>query len=66
MEAMRATQNSVGTWGMWEMAGPEMEASKRKEDPSTCSPTRKPTAASMAVVLKKGNEKRKKGRVREN
>mmetsp|Transcript_7962 Transcript_7962/g.9087 ORF Transcript_7962/g.9087 Transcript_7962/m.9087 type:complete len:169 (-) Transcript_7962:8-514(-) len=31
------------------MAGPEIDASNKNELPSTCSPTKKPTAASMAT-----------------
>eukprot|EP01083_Nonionella_stella_P317287 1154379_1 len=31
------------------MAGPEMEASNKKEDPSTFSPTKNPTTASIAT-----------------
>mmetsp|Transcript_4156 Transcript_4156/g.7555 ORF Transcript_4156/g.7555 Transcript_4156/m.7555 type:complete len:209 (+) Transcript_4156:269-895(+) len=49
MAMVSANQNPTGTWDKWVMAGPDTWASKRKEDPSTASPTRKPTAASMAT-----------------
>mmetsp|Transcript_11625 Transcript_11625/g.33461 ORF Transcript_11625/g.33461 Transcript_11625/m.33461 type:complete len:222 (-) Transcript_11625:135-800(-) len=49
MATVRAIQNPAGTWARWVMAGPEIWASKRKEDPSTFSPTRNPTTASMAT-----------------
>merc|ERR1719414_1678437 len=45
---IRASQPS-GICSKWEMAGPEIWASKRKELPSTASPTRKPRTANMAT-----------------
>mmetsp|Transcript_23168 Transcript_23168/g.64221 ORF Transcript_23168/g.64221 Transcript_23168/m.64221 type:complete len:225 (+) Transcript_23168:329-1003(+) len=49
MAMVRANQNPVGTWERWVIAGPETWASNKKDDPSTASPTRNPTAASMAT-----------------
>ena len=48
MSAPSPIQNGRGTCWKWLMAGPVTWASKRKEEPSTCSPTMKPTEASIA------------------
>mmetsp|Transcript_20593 Transcript_20593/g.42402 ORF Transcript_20593/g.42402 Transcript_20593/m.42402 type:complete len:200 (+) Transcript_20593:232-831(+) len=49
MAMVKSNQKGTGTWERWVMAGPETWASKRKELPSTASPARNPTAASMAT-----------------
>ena len=49
MAMVNKAQKTGGTCDKCVMAGPEMEASKRKDEPSTASPTRKPTVASMAT-----------------
>merc|ERR1719440_1004377 len=48
-KAPRRPQKRPGPCWKWLMAGPVTLASKRKEEPSTCSPTRKPSEASMAM-----------------
>eukprot|EP00982_Pelagococcus_subviridis_P001317 10508-Pelagococcus_subviridis.AAC.6 len=50
MSAPRPSQNGSGTCWKWFTAGPVTCASKRKEDPSTDSPTTKPTVASIASL----------------
>ena len=49
MAAPISPQAIPGTCWKWSMAGPVICASKRNEDPSTCSPTRNPSAASIAT-----------------
>lgn len=45
----RTIHKADGTWGRCEIAGPDIEASKRKAVPFTFSPTINPTAASIAT-----------------
>mmetsp|Transcript_6875 Transcript_6875/g.20564 ORF Transcript_6875/g.20564 Transcript_6875/m.20564 type:complete len:210 (+) Transcript_6875:186-815(+) len=49
MVAPTKPQTNPGVCWKWLMAGPVTCASNKNEDPSTCSPTKKPTVAIMAT-----------------